>query len=100
MGSPRVVFVNSMSDLFHEEIPPDLVAHVFEIMVQASTTFPGVDQARSAPCRLAPDFLGGNVWMASRSRIAASSIEQIAYVRCRPASGSSLRSRCWDRWRA
>lgn len=29
---PRVVFVNSMSDLFHEDIPDDYIARVFETM--------------------------------------------------------------------
>jgi protein gp37 len=32
---PRRVFVNSMSDLFHEEIPDDFVASVFDTMERA-----------------------------------------------------------------
>jgi protein gp37 len=32
---PRMVFVNSMSDLFHEEIPWKYVARVFAVMAQA-----------------------------------------------------------------
>ena len=32
---PRRVFVNSMSDLFHEEVPAGFVARVFETMVKA-----------------------------------------------------------------
>lgn len=32
---PRRVFVNSMSDLFHESIPEEFIRKVFEIMVQA-----------------------------------------------------------------
>ncbi len=32
---PRVIFVNSMSDLFHESIPDDYIARVFEVMVEA-----------------------------------------------------------------
>jgi len=32
---PRQIFVNSMSDLFHEGIPLDFVSEVFETMVQA-----------------------------------------------------------------
>src|SRR3954466_682305 len=34
--APRVVFVNSMSDLFHEEIPEDYIARVFEVMERAT----------------------------------------------------------------
>jgi protein gp37 len=32
---PRMIFVNSMSDLFHEDIPDDYVAEVFDIMRRA-----------------------------------------------------------------
>lgn len=32
---PRVIFVNSMSDLFHERIPDDYVAEVFDVMAEA-----------------------------------------------------------------
>lgn len=32
---PRYIFVNSMSDLFHEAVPDDYIRRVFEIMVQA-----------------------------------------------------------------
>jgi protein gp37 len=33
---PKKIFVNSMSDLFHEEIPDDFIARVFDIMNRAS----------------------------------------------------------------
>lgn len=29
---PRIVFVNSMSDLFHKEVPIDFIADVFAVM--------------------------------------------------------------------
>lgn len=32
---PRRIFVNSMSDLFHQGIPEDYIAQVFDVMVQA-----------------------------------------------------------------
>jgi protein gp37 len=32
---PRVVFVNSMSDLFHELVPAEFVGRVFDVMAQA-----------------------------------------------------------------
>jgi len=32
---PRMIFVNSMSDLFHKEIPKDYIAYVFETMEAA-----------------------------------------------------------------
>ncbi len=33
--SPRLIFVNSMSDLFHEEVPIDYIQRVFDIMNRA-----------------------------------------------------------------
>lgn len=33
---PRLVFVNSMSDLFHEGVPEDYIVQVAEVMMQAS----------------------------------------------------------------
>jgi protein gp37 len=33
---PRTVFVNSMSDLFHEDVPLEFVERVFEVMGEAS----------------------------------------------------------------
>jgi protein gp37 len=32
---PRVIFVNSMSDLFHEEVPLDFIESVFDVMSRA-----------------------------------------------------------------
>lgn len=32
---PRVIFVNSMSDLFHKDVPDEYVERVFEVMIQA-----------------------------------------------------------------
>jgi len=31
---PRTVFVNSMSDLFHRDVPDEFISQVFEVMVQ------------------------------------------------------------------
>ena len=33
---PRVIFVNSMSDLFHESVPPEAIKKIFHTMNQAS----------------------------------------------------------------
>jgi len=33
---PRMIFVNSMSDLFHEAVPVDIVEKVFDVMGEAS----------------------------------------------------------------
>ena len=33
---PRTIFVNSMSDLFHKDVPLDFISKVFKVMCQAS----------------------------------------------------------------
>ena len=33
--TPRMIFVNSMSDLFHEDVPDDFIAAVFSVMKRA-----------------------------------------------------------------
>ncbi|HEX4773422.1 MAG TPA: phage Gp37/Gp68 family protein [Bryobacteraceae bacterium] len=33
--SPKRIFVNSMSDLFHEEVPTEYIKHVFDVMRRA-----------------------------------------------------------------
>ena len=44
---PRMVFVNSMSDLFHKEIPLSYVDSVFYAMEQADWhTYPGTHQTQ------------------------------------------------------
>lgn len=32
---PRMIFVNSMSDLFHKDVPDDFIQRVFEVMMEA-----------------------------------------------------------------
>jgi len=34
--SPRLIFVNSMSDLFHERVPDDIILRLFDVMNRAS----------------------------------------------------------------
>jgi|ERR1700693_100115 len=34
--APRMIFVNSMSDLFHERVPDEFIRRVFEVMAEAS----------------------------------------------------------------
>ena len=38
LARPRMIFVNSMSDLFHEDIPDDFIAEVFEVMRRPTGT--------------------------------------------------------------
>jgi protein gp37 len=63
--APRVVFVNSMSDLFHEEIPDEYIVRVFAIMQQASQhTFQILTKRHERLAKLAPELpWPSNVWI-------------------------------------
>jgi protein gp37 len=62
---PRVVFVNSMSDLFHEDIPDDYVAEVFDVMGRAEQhTFQVLTKRQDRLAELARQLpWPRNVWM-------------------------------------
>lgn len=61
----RMIFVNSMSDLFHEDVPADFIAEVFEVMVQAKHhTFQILTKRHDRLAELAPSLpWPENVWM-------------------------------------
>ncbi len=61
----RTIFVNSMSDLFHEDIPFDFVEQVFEVMVDCDQhTFQVLTKRHERLAELAPDLpWPPNLWM-------------------------------------
>ena len=61
----RTIFVNSMSDLFHEDIPFDFLEQVFEVMVDCEQhTFQVLTKRHERLAELAPDLpWPPNVWM-------------------------------------
>jgi protein gp37 len=73
--NPRVVFVNSMSDLFHRDVPTDFIQRCFEVMVAASRhTFQVLTKRSSRAAELASRLpWPENVWMGT-------SIENASYV--------------------
>jgi protein gp37 len=62
---PRMVFVNSMSDLFHENIPDEFIRRVFDVMVRADHhTFQVLTKRHERLVALASDLpWPSNVWM-------------------------------------
>jgi protein gp37 len=62
---PRMIFVNSMSDLFHEQIPESYVQDVFEVMGRAHWhTFQILTKRHERLVELAPSLpWHANVWM-------------------------------------
>jgi protein gp37 len=63
--SPKAVFVNSMSDLFHEGLPLDFIPRVFDVMAQASQHRFQILTKRSQRLLEFSDMLRwpANVWM-------------------------------------
>jgi protein gp37 len=62
---PRMIFVNSMSDLFHEEVPVAFIERVFEVMVTAKAhTFQVLTKRHERLAELAPQLpWAANIWM-------------------------------------
>lgn len=63
--TPQNIFVNSMSDLFHEDVPFEFISHVFDVMKQASWhTFQVLTKRSARLAELASDIeWPDNVWM-------------------------------------
>jgi protein gp37 len=61
----QMIFVNSMSDLFHEDVPPRFIHDVFDVMRRASWhTFQVLTKRSGRLARLAPEIdWPENVWM-------------------------------------
>ncbi len=61
---PQTVFVNSMSDLFHKEVPDDFIRRVFDVMSRASWhTFQVLTKRAERLQSLGPDLeWPDNVW--------------------------------------
>src|SRR3954465_2699815 len=62
---PRLVFVNSMSDLFQEDVPETFIRRVFETMVSCPQhTFQVLTKRSQRLCEIAPRLpWPANVWM-------------------------------------
>jgi len=62
---PRIVFVNSMSDMFHEQVPLDFIRRMFDVMRRASHhTFQALTKRSERLVELAPKLdWPANVWM-------------------------------------
>ena len=64
-AAPRVVFVNSMSDLFHARVPRPFIERVFEVMARTPRhTYQVLTKRPNRLARLAPSLpWPRNVWM-------------------------------------
>ncbi|MBN2580187.1 MAG: phage Gp37/Gp68 family protein [Pirellulales bacterium] len=62
---PRMIFVNSMSDLFHKEVPREFIQRCFSVMESAAHhTFQVLTKRPERAAKLAPQLSWpSNVWM-------------------------------------
>lgn len=62
---PRVIFVNSMSDLFHDGVPDDFIHRVFDVMNRCPQhTFQILTKRPQRAAELAPSLnWSANIWM-------------------------------------
>jgi protein gp37 len=62
---PQMVFVNSMSDLFHEDVPAQFIRRVFDIMIRASWhQFQVLTKRSKRLLELAPELpWAPHIWM-------------------------------------
>ncbi len=83
---PRLVFVNSMSDLFHEEVGVHFIRSVFEVMLQASQhQFQILTKRPEIALSLAPQLpWPPNIWIGT-SVESAPYVHRIATLRRIPA---------------
>ncbi|RMF48611.1 MAG: phage Gp37/Gp68 family protein [Bacteroidetes bacterium] len=63
--TPRMIFVNSMSDLFHHDVPPEFICAVFDVMRQAHWHTFQILTKRAERLRALDSLLDWppNVWM-------------------------------------
>ena len=95
---PRVVFVNSMSDLFHEGVPLWFIRRVFDVMNQCDQhTFQVLTKRSRRLAHLSSELVWGrNIWMgvsvensrmSVRIRDLAQCDAKVKFVSCEPLLG-------------
>jgi protein gp37 len=82
-----MIFVNSMSDLFHRDVPTEFIARVFEVMARASHHTFQLLTKRAKRLRALSSSLpwSDNVWLGV-SVETATYVERIACLRDAPAA--------------
>ena len=96
---PRLVFVNSMSDLFHESVPATFIESVFRIMNRASQhTFQVLTKRPARVMELDPGLIWTpNIWLGT-SIESKEWINRLAKLKeSTPTRNSCLLSRYWGR---
>ena len=98
---PRLIFVNSMSDLFHEDVPLEFIKSVFLTMNRAYRhTFQILTKRADRLAQLAPQLTWpGNVWMGVtvENQDSASRVDElrkvpsaVRFLSCEPLIGPAV----------
>ena len=84
---PRLVFVNSMSDLFHARVPLDFIQRVFEVMAETPQHTYQVLTKRASRLPLLADKLDwpDNIWMGVTVEDAGAT-DRVEHLRAVPAA--------------
>ena len=85
---PRRIFVNSMSDLFHEDIPEDFIREVFSVMEQADWhVFQVLTKRPKRMAELAPTLpWPDHIWAGTSVELDRYAWRSNAYLRAVPAA--------------
>jgi protein gp37 len=85
---PRRIFVNSMSDLFHESVTPYVIGRVFDTMAAASWhTFQILTKRPKRLAELAPELVWpANVWIGTSVELDRYAWRSNVYLRTVPAA--------------
>jgi protein gp37 len=94
---PRLVFVNSMSDLFHESVPDDFITRIWSVMVVAERhTFQVLTKRPARMAAFVSDWIGHmragsrrpveNIWLGTSVEDQATADERIPHLLATPAA--------------
>ena len=97
--SPKVIFVNSMSDLFHQDVPSNYIRKCFDVMVEASQhTFQILTKRPERAVELGAQLpWPKNVWLGTsvensdyawRSTVLARSLAKVRFLSVEPLLGA------------
>ncbi len=80
--TPRLIFVNSMSDLFHERVPDDFIARVFDTMRRASWhRFQVLTKRPERMARFVREHFASEPWRSTHPNVwLGTSVESERYV--------------------
>lgn len=89
LKSPRLIFVNSMSDLFHEKVPDDVILRLFDVMNRASWhTFQVLTKRAERLSQFSPSVQwADNIW----AGVSVENADYLHRIDCLRATGAKVK---------